>query len=102
MNTEQMLAEIRDANLGFLVLAQKLIAMDKAEALCALGLSEESADLIGGLSSHQVARLASGNTLLQRFRMDDDVVFGLLTSQKAPARTGGLAALLAGQALAAA
>lgn len=104
MNTEQMLAEIRETNHGFLLLAQKLIAFDKAEALTALGISDASADLLGMLSPGQVMKLASGNALLQRFRMDDDVVFGLLTSHTLPGRVGfgvGAGGSTAGRALAA-
>ena len=84
MNTEQMLAEIRDANLGFLLLAQKLIAFDKAAATDSLGIDAASADLLAGLTSAQVIKLASGNTLLQRCRLDDDMVFGLITSHALP------------------
>jgi len=102
MNTEQMLAEIRDANLGFLMLAQKLIADNKTEAAGALGISDASADLLGSLSGAQVMKLAGGNTLLQRFRMDDDIVFGLITSHRTPASAGGIGGLTAGRALAAA
>jgi len=102
MNTEHMLAEIRDANLGFLMLAQKLIAQDKAEAVDCLGITGASADLLAGLSNAQVMKLASGNTLLQRFRMDDDMVFGLITSHRTPASAGGIGGLLAGRTLAAA
>ena len=49
MNTQQLLDEIRDANLSYLVLAQHLIRQDKAEALYRLGLSEEVADVLEGL-----------------------------------------------------
>ena len=80
MNTEQMLAEIREANLSYLMLAQNLIRADREQALYRLGVSEETADLIGMLSPAQMLKIAAGNTLLCRFRMDDDMVWGLLTS----------------------
>ena len=86
MNTEQMLAEIRDANLNYLTLAQHLIRQDKAEAVSCLGINGESADLLASLSSAQVRKLASGNTLLCRFRIDDEVVWDLLTHHKLPTR----------------
>ena len=41
MNDEQLLAEIREANLTYLMLAQTLIRKDKAEAVFRLGLSED-------------------------------------------------------------
>ena len=80
MNNEQILAEIRDANLTYLMLAQSLIRSDKAEALYRLGMSEESADLIAALSPAQILKIASGNMLLCKFRVDDDIVWNLLTN----------------------
>jgi flagellar transcriptional activator FlhD len=80
MNTEQVLAEIREANLSYLMLAQNLIRADRDQALYRLGVSEETADLIGMLSPAQMMKIAAGNTLLCRFRMDDDIVWSLLTS----------------------
>ncbi len=80
MNTEQILAEIREANLSYLMLAQSLIRADRDQALYRLGVSEETANLIGMLTPAQMMKIASGNTLLCRFRMDDDIVWSLLTS----------------------
>jgi flagellar transcriptional activator FlhD len=80
MTNEQILSEIREANLTYLMLAQNLIRQDKAEALFRLGMSEESATLIGALSPAQIFKIASGNMLLCRFRMDDDIVWNLLTN----------------------
>ena len=39
MTSEQLLAEIREANLTYLMLAQNLIRQDKAEAIFRLGVS---------------------------------------------------------------
>jgi flagellar transcriptional activator FlhD len=80
MTNEQMLNEIREANMTYLMLAQNLIRLDKPEALFRLGMSEDSADLIGALSPAQIMKIASGNMLLCRFRVDDDVVWNLLTN----------------------
>ncbi|CAN5851211.1 flagellar transcriptional regulator FlhD [soil metagenome] len=80
MNADQILAEIREANLSYLMLAQSLIRADKEQALYRLGVSEESAALITLLTPAQMMKIASGNTLLCRFRMDDDLVWGLLTN----------------------
>ena len=70
MNADQILTEIREANLSYLMLAQSLIRADKEQALFRLGVSEDSAAMM----------VASGNTLLCKFRMDDDMVWGLLTN----------------------
>ena len=80
MNHEQVLIEIREANMTYLMLAQNLIRQNKAEALFRLGMSEDSADLIAALSPAQVVRIASSNMLLCRFRVDDEIVWNLLTN----------------------
>ncbi|MBH2044765.1 MAG: flagellar transcriptional regulator FlhD [Comamonadaceae bacterium] len=83
MTNEQLLAEIREANLTYLMLAQNLIRHDKAEAVFRLGLNEDAADILASLSSAQVLKLASRNTLLCSFRVDDNLVWSLLTNQTA-------------------
>jgi flagellar transcriptional activator FlhD len=83
MTDEQMTAEIREANLTYLMLAQNLIRKDKAEAQFRLGISEASADLLATLSPIQISKIASSPMLLCRFRMDDEVVWGLLTNHSA-------------------
>ena len=80
MNSEQILAEIREANLSYLMLAQSLIRTDREQALYRLGISEENAALLNLLTPAQMMKIASGNTLLCRFRMDDDLVWSLLTN----------------------
>ena len=93
MNTEQVLAEIREANLSYLMLAQSLIRSDKEQALFRLGVSEDTATLIGALTSSQLMKIATGNTLLCRFRMDDDMVWNLLTSHGKGAANDGMSRL---------
>ena len=80
MNADQILNEIREANLSYLMLAQSLIRADREQALFRLGISEESAALIALLTPAQIMKIAASNTLLCRFRMDDDIVWSLLTS----------------------
>ncbi|GAB1390135.1 MAG: hypothetical protein AMXMBFR78_09180 [Rubrivivax sp.] len=80
MTSEQILAEIREANLSYLMLAQSLIRSDRDQALFRLGISEETATLLGTLTPAQMMKIATGNTLLCRLRMDDDLVWNLLTS----------------------
>ncbi len=78
--TPAILAEIRQANLAYLMLAQRLIRADRTQALFRLGLPEESIDLIAMLTPAQVMRLANSNQLLCNLRIDDDVVWQLLTN----------------------
>jgi len=80
MTTEQMLAEIREANLSYLMLAQSLIRTDREQALYRLGISEETATMIGNLTPAQTMKVSQSSTLLCRFRMDDELVWSLLTS----------------------
>ncbi|MES2186327.1 MAG: flagellar transcriptional regulator FlhD [Pseudomonadota bacterium] len=87
MTHDQMLSEIREANLTYLMLAQNLIRQDKAEAVFRLGINEDSAELLASLSSAQILKLASGNTLLCRFRVDDEMVWSLLTNHS-PKKVG--------------
>ena len=78
MNEDRILAEIRETNLSYLILAQSLIRTDRVQALYRLGLSEEVADLLDQLSPAQMMRIAQGNMLLCRFRFDDALLWQLL------------------------
>ncbi len=80
MTSEQILAEIREANLSYLMLAQSLIRADREQALFRLGINEETAQMISMLTPAQMMKVAAGNTLLCKFRMDDELVWGLLTN----------------------
>ena len=80
MNTEQMLAEIRETNLSYLMLAQNLIRADREQAMFRLGIGESAADILATLSPAQIMKMAGGSTLLCQFRMSDDLVWNLLTS----------------------
>ena len=79
MNTNAMVAEIRDANLGYLMLAQQMVRADKATAIFRLGISNEIAELIDGLNNAQILKLAGTNMMLARFRFDDGTILGMLT-----------------------
>ena len=93
MNTEQILAEIREANLSYLMLAQSLIRSDREQALYRLGICEDTANTIGALTPAQTMKVAQSSTLLCRFRMDDDMVWNLLTSHGKGAANDGMSRL---------
>ena len=80
MTADQILTDIREANLSYLMLAQSLIRADRDQALFRPGLSEANAALIALLTPAQMMKISSGTTLLCRFRMDDDLVWSLLTN----------------------
>jgi flagellar transcriptional activator FlhD len=93
MDNDQILAEIREANLSYLMLAQTLIRSDREQALFRLGISEDNASLLATLTPAQMMKIAAGNTLLCRFRMDDDMVWSLLTSHGRSAANEGVSRL---------
>lgn len=80
MNEMEILSEIKDANLNYLMLAQQLIRSDKATAIFRLGISKDVAELLEGLSNLQLVKLSSTNMMLARFRFDDSAILGMLTN----------------------
>ena len=78
MKADQILTEIREANLSYLMLAQHMIRADREQALYRLGLSEEVADIIEKLTAAQILKIAASNMLMCRFRFDDQLIWSLL------------------------
>lgn len=79
MNTQQIHEEIKETNLSYMLLAQQMIRDDKAEAIFRLGVSDELAELIVGLSPAQLLKMASSNMLLCRFRFDERLLLNMIT-----------------------
>ena len=88
MKFENLLSEVREANLSDLMLARQMIAEDKAEATFRLGIDSEVADLLLTLSSAQLMKIASSNMLVCRFRFDDRTVWNLITSHSKDRQMG--------------
>ena len=80
---DRLMAEIRESNLSYLILAQRLIRADKVQALYRLGISEDVASLLEALTPTQMIRIASGNTLMCRFRFDEEMIWSLLAEHGA-------------------
>ena len=99
MSMSDMLAEIKELNLTYLMLAQHMIREDKSAAVFRLGISQELADILADLSAGQVLKMASTNMLLCRMRFDDRLILGLLTShdKEGTMPQSHAAILLAGQ-----
>lgn len=76
---ERLMAEIKEANLSYLILAQALIRADRAEAIFRLGISEPVADLLTALTPGQLLKVSGTSMLMFRFRFDDDMIWSLLT-----------------------
>ncbi len=80
MKNNQLLDEIREANMTYLILAQRMIRDDRDEALYRLGVSAEVAEILADLTPGQMLKIAAMNTLMCRFRFDDQMIWNLLTS----------------------
>ncbi len=70
---------IRDMNLSYLLLAQRLIMEDKLSAIFRLGLSESIINMLKGLSLSQLIKISSTDQLICRLRIDNDIVIDCLT-----------------------
>ncbi len=102
MNREQLLGEIQETNLAYLLLAQQMIRLDKASAMFRMGISDDVARILDQLSPGQILKMAASNMLLCRIRVDDQLILGLLTShgKDKPMVQSHAAVLMAGQAAA--
>ncbi|SDY84991.1 flagellar transcriptional regulator FlhD [Nitrosomonas sp. Nm33] len=80
METNQILDEIREINLSYLLLAQQLLREDKVTAMYRLGVSEDVANILENLASSQLLKMATSNILLCRFRFDDRLVAEILSN----------------------
>ncbi len=82
MNTAEVYDEIKELNLTYLMLAQQLIRADRETAQYRLGISADIADIIEHLTPAQVLKMAGSNMVLCRFRFDDRMLLGLLSSHE--------------------
>jgi len=93
------LDELREVNLSYLMLSQRLLRDDRAMGMFRLGVSEQLADVLINLTLAQTVRLASSNQLLCRFRFDDHAILSNLThsTKNVESASSHAAILLAGQ-----
>jgi flagellar transcriptional activator FlhD len=79
MKTEQLMSEIREANLSYLMLAQSMVKEDRDTAMFRLGVTDDVARVLERLSPAQLLRMAASNMLLFRFRFDDSLIVDMLS-----------------------
>ena len=79
MNANQMHSEIKDTNLSYMLLAQQMIKADKVSSIFRLGVSEEMATLIDGLTPAQMLKMASTNMMLCRLRFDERLLLNMIS-----------------------
>lgn len=82
MEINQVLDEIRDLNLSYLLLAKQMLRDDKVSAMYRLGINEDIASILDKLSSSQLIKMAASNMLLCRFRFDDRLIAEMLSSER--------------------
>lgn len=97
--TREMLSEIKEINLSYLLLAQRLLREDRATGMFRMGIGDQLADVLANLSFAQTAKLAASNQLLCRFRFDDHTVLSSLADKgkTASITQAHCAILMAGQ-----
>lgn len=71
MNSDYLLDDIRELNLSYLLLVQRLINTDRQTAIFRLKIDEEMADTLGRIPVAELARLAQCNQLLCHFALQD-------------------------------
>jgi len=69
--TDDLMRQIGDVNLSYLLLAQRMVCRDKAVAIYRLGISSELAEILANLSPHQVIRVAMSNQMPLDFRFSN-------------------------------
>ena len=95
MKNEQLLNEIREANLSYLMLAQSMVREDRDTAIYRLGINESVANILEKLSPAQVVQMAASNMLLFRFRFDESMIDDMLSDHgKGKMMAGSHAAVL--------
>nr|WP_277398604.1 flagellar transcriptional regulator FlhD [Burkholderia sp. Ac-20353] len=99
VNRHETLDAIRDINLSYLMLAQRLLHDDRAAGMFRLGLTAALADLLSSLTLAQTTRLAACDQLLCAFRFNDHTMLSALAGSPKHADVSHThaAILLAGQ-----
>jgi flagellar transcriptional activator FlhD len=99
MSHASTLAEIREVNLSYLLLAQRLLQEDRESAMFRMGLAGPLADVLETLSPAQLVKIAASSQVLCRFRFDDHAILSSLADKEKSAALAQThsAILMAGQ-----
>ncbi|WNC93530.1 flagellar transcriptional regulator FlhD [Paraburkholderia sp. FT54] len=76
-----MLTEIKNVNLSYLKLAQRLLRIDKAMGMASMGVTEKLADFILNLTMEEAEILAASTQLLCRFGVNGHVILSAITNK---------------------
>ena len=94
MRTAEIHNEIKELNLAYLMLAQHMLRQDRDSAMFHMGISGDIAEMLDDLTPGQVLKMAGANMLLCRFRFDDRLLLGLLSSHERESGTARLHATI--------
>ncbi len=92
----RLLGDLRDLNLNFLLLAQKMINECQVTAKAQLGISDQVATLLGAMSASDLMRLASTSLSLCTLRFEDPKLWELATDRDTDPRLTALHASILG------
>jgi flagellar transcriptional activator FlhD len=95
--TSDMLNEIKEINLSYLLLAQRMLLEDRQANMFRMGISEALADVIANLTPAQAARLATSNQLLCRFGFEEIALLSTLADKIKPMPASADAAMANGR-----
>jgi len=74
-------SEIRELNIAYLMLAQKMLRCDRETAMFRLGIGKALADFIENLSAARLVKMADNPVLVPRFRFDDEQLARLMAGE---------------------
>lgn len=80
MESDQILDEIKDINLNYMLLAKQMLREDRVSAMYRLGINQDIAEIMDKLTSAQLIKMAASNMLLCRFRFDDRLIAEMLST----------------------
>ena len=99
MIDDALLAEIREANLTYLILAQRMLRADRAQGMFRLGIGEEVATIVEALTTAQMIKIASSSLLMCKLRFDDRLVWDLIAGHDELSMKNAHAAILLARTL---
>lgn len=73
MSETDFLSEIRQLNISYMLLVQKLITADPSLAEQMLNIDKETADVLAAASCEDMATLSQSNQLLCHFALNDSI-----------------------------
>ncbi|MFA7670576.1 MAG: flagellar transcriptional regulator FlhD [Burkholderiaceae bacterium] len=71
VSDNSVLSDIKEVNLSYLMLAQRLLRENYAAGMYRLGFDSNVADIVLSLSPAQLVKLASNNAMVCGFRLND-------------------------------